>query len=240
MKVCVAQTKPIKANLEANLQQQLKFVDAAVRMNADVIVFPELSLTGYEPQLAASLAFTLDEERLKQFQRVSDEHTIIIGTSMPLLTSNGVCIALLFFHPQAAKQVYYKHYLHTDEEPFFVPGNNDDVLIHGTRIGVAICYEISVPEHVQDVCKNGANMYVASVAKTAQGTKQAYNTLSAVAAKYGMPVLMSNSVGYCDNFYSAGSSAIWDDEGRLIAQLNEEEGLLVFDNNSKQTEIKIL
>lgn len=48
-----------------------------------------------------------------------------------------------------------------------------------------------------------------------------------------MPVLMSNCVGSCDNFVSAGQSAIWTRDGKLAGQLdNISEGLLFFDTET--------
>ena len=51
MRICVAQSKPIKEDIVANIEQHKKFIHLAIYSKADVIVFPELSITGYEPTL---------------------------------------------------------------------------------------------------------------------------------------------------------------------------------------------
>ena len=56
MKICIAQTAPIKGNVSANIEAHLNFIELALTLNAEAIFFPELSLTSYEPKLAKELA----------------------------------------------------------------------------------------------------------------------------------------------------------------------------------------
>lgn len=56
MKICVAQTRPIKGEIDKNIEIHKKFIDLATSKGANMIFFPELSLTGYEPKLAKHLA----------------------------------------------------------------------------------------------------------------------------------------------------------------------------------------
>jgi len=64
MKVCVAQTRPIKEDISGNIANHIKLIELAVSLGAGTLVFPELSLTGYEPRLAEALATHQDDERL--------------------------------------------------------------------------------------------------------------------------------------------------------------------------------
>lgn len=103
------------------------------------------------------------------------------------------------------------------------------------EIALAICYEISVPEHQAAVGKSSASVYVASVAKSAAGVARSYETLSSFAAAHKMSVLMANNIGPSDDFVGAGQSAIWGSKGELLCQLDsEQEGLLVLDTATGQ------
>lgn len=62
--LAAAQTAPIRGDVEANLRQHAHLVRAAAEQGAEILVFPELSLTGYELNLAAELAFAEDDARL--------------------------------------------------------------------------------------------------------------------------------------------------------------------------------
>ncbi len=235
MRICVAQTKPVSGDIESNMDRHKKLIHLAILSGADTIIFPELSLTGYEPTLAKTLAAHKNDSRFDDFQRMADANAITIGAGVPLKTNRGVCIGMVIFHPHQKRQVYAKKYLHADEEPFFVSGQNGtDLMDHKPNLALAICYELSVPEHAENAFRQGANVYVASVAKSASGVDQANKRLSEIAKTYSMTVFMSNCVGFCDNFESAGKTSVWNDNGLLVGQLDDvHEGILVFDTVSQ-------
>ena len=83
MKICVAQTRPVKADIQRNVERHSVAVDLAASCGADTIIFPELSLTGYEPTLAGQLATTRDDQRCDVFQELSDTRQIAIGAGRP-------------------------------------------------------------------------------------------------------------------------------------------------------------
>lgn len=230
MKICIAQTSPDKGNIEANIENHLKWVVRAIAQKADLIIFPELSLTGYEPELANDLAIDLDDGRLDRFQEISNTENITIGVGAPLKSENGIYISLILFQPKQARTSYSKQYLHEDEESFFVCGpNTSGVLNTEPPIALAICYEISIPAHAESASQHGASIYIASVAKTLSGVKKAHQRLSEIASEYGMTVLMSNCIGPCDGDIGGGQSAVWNEYGELIEALGEkEEDLLLF------------
>ena len=186
MKICVAQTKPVKGDIERNIINHLQLIALALVSGADTIVFPELSITGYEPGLAKELATDKDDKRFNIFQIISDENHVTIGIGVPIKSDEGINISMILFQPNEERQIYSKRYLHADEEPFFISGQNDNVLIDGTKIALAICYELSVPEHAENAFQLGAKIYFASVAKSANGGEKAGRTLAAIAEKYSM------------------------------------------------------
>jgi len=242
MKICAAQTRPVKGDIESNIENHKRLVDLAVAQGADMIVFPELSITGYEPALAKELATHKDDERLNIFQTISDTEKIIITMGMPIRSENGIFIGMIIFQPNVIRQLYCKQHLHADEIPYFIPGNKQVYLEEGkNKLAFSICYELSVPEHAANVNKNGANIYISSVAKTEDGVSKAIQTLSTTAKQYSMMVIMSNCIGHCDNFDCGGKSSAWNNEGELIGQLDDStEGVLILDTVTGQVVKKIL
>ncbi len=74
------------------------------------------------------------------------------------------------------------------------------------------------------------------VAKNENGIAKANKHYPIIAKKYSMPVLMANAIGSSDKFIAAGQSAIWNENGIKINQLSKEnEGLLIYDTNSKES-----
>jgi predicted amidohydrolase len=236
MKICMAQTRPVKGDVQKNIENHLMMIDLAIARGADIVLFPELSITGYEPHLAKELATTQEDPRFAVFQEIADSKEVIIGIGVPTSTPLGICISMLLFHPHNPRQTYSKKYLHLDEEPFFIRGQNAANCMRGNPdIALAICYELSVPEHSQSAFQNGAKIYLASVAKTAEGIARANRSLSEIARKYSMLVMLANCVGPCDNFESNGNSAVWNDRGLQLGRLNDgDEGLLIFDLETQE------
>jgi predicted amidohydrolase len=235
MKVCVAQVKPVKGDIPQNIENHKKLISLAVSCRAEIIVFPELSITGYEPELAKELATTAEDSRFDDFQEISDAQNVMIGIGVPLTSNEGITISMVIFHPHKARQTYSKKYIHADEEGFFISGSNDTVLLGQTNIALAICYELSIPVHSLYAYENGGRIYLASVAKTAAGVEKAGKSLADIARKYSMIVLMANCIGHCDNFESGGKTAVWNADGVLAGQLNDvEEGILMIDTGTQE------
>ena len=79
MKICVAQTRSVTGEVRKNIDKHKEFTGFAVSGGADIIVFPELSLTGYEPTLANKLATNESDDRFRELQYLSDAQKIIIA-----------------------------------------------------------------------------------------------------------------------------------------------------------------
>lgn len=236
MKICVAQTRPIKGEIKKNIENHKTLINIAVYYGADIIVFPELSLTGYEPELSKELATTQDDSRFDDFQKISDTGQITIGVGVPTKNNTGICISMVLFHPYKARQTNSKKYLHPDEKEFFISGQSSIGLIgNKTNIALAICYELSVPEHALNAFKSGAEIYVASVAKSANAVDKAIKSLTNIGNKYSMTVLMSNFVGESGGYECAGKTSIWNNKGSLAAQLNgTNEGIIIIDTDTQE------
>lgn len=240
MTICIAQTSATKGDILANSQQHISCVNRAVAEGADVIIFPELSITGYEPTLAAELATELNDARFNVFQELSDANQIVIGLGAPIKQQAGIQIGMILFQPQQERVLYAKQYLHPDEEPFFVRGDNFTSLPIATQpVAFAICYELSVPEHAAMAHASGAGIYIASVAKSVSGIDKALDRLAAIARDQSMTVLMANCVGMADGEACAGRSSIWNEEGLLLGQLDtSNQGLLLVDTDTQRVIIR--
>jgi len=236
MKIAVGQTRPIKGDIFANIETHKKLIDLAISYKADTIFFPELSVTGYEPKLAKKLAINQDDKKLDDFQEISNKNKITIGLGIPTKTNSGIKISMLIFQPDAPRQTYSKQQLHSDELLFFINGEKQIILtVNNKKIAPAICYESLQTEHSEIAYRLGAEIYVASVAKSQNGIDKAMTHYPEIAKKFSMPVLMSNCVGYCDNFQSVGKTSVWTKQGDLVGQLDDKlEGILIFDTETEE------
>ena len=229
MKICVGQTRPVKGDIDANIHSHQKLLEMAVAVETDFIIFPELSITGYEPELVRELATTQDDVRFDVLQKISDANHITIGIGVPTLAGNGTYISQLYFRPGKPRVVYSKLFLHSSEEEYFVRGDHYiNLRIADANIAPAICYELSVTEHAERAATSGADIYAVSVVE--ENIEKAIRRLTNVATEHSMTVMMANAIGKTGIYECPGKSSIWSNKGRLVGQLNDShEGILVFD-----------
>lgn len=229
MKIGLAQIRPLKGDIEKNIQIHLNYIDKASEIGCKMIFFPELSVTGYEPELAKELALDLKDERLAKFQTVSNQKDLIIALGAPLKTEHGITISLIIFQPNKPQIIYSKKQLHSDELPYFVCGKEQVILTVGAhKIAPAICYESLQESHLINAKELGTTIYVASVAKPQRGMDKAQAYFPKMAQKHEIPILLCNNIGFNDNFLSTGQSTSWDINGKQGKALAEsEEGLLI-------------
>ena len=219
--------------MEGNVPGHLAFVDSAASAGAQLIVFSELSLTGYEPGLAADLARHPHDGCFAPLAASASELGVVLVVGVPTPGRLRPRISSLRFAPHEEASLYSKQYLHADEEEFFEPGPPADGIIYcDPKVALAICYELSVAEHARRAFQSGASTYVASVAKTRRGVEDASLRLSQVARQHQQLVLMANCLGKLDNVECTGLSAVWNRDGKQIAHLDaEQEGILIVDTN---------
>lgn len=240
MKIALVQLESYAGDINRNLERHLDLLEKAITADANLVMFPELSLTGYEPTLAKNLAVDVSDSRFDAVQHLSDISNVVVGIGAPTKHDDQVRISILLFRPSNPPQVNSKAYLHADERPYFVAGPRSDVLLIGDeRVSIAICYELSVIEHAELAAEQGATVYLASVAKTSDDAVDASKRLSAIARQYSMTALMVNAVGMADGVVCAGSSSVWNRSGVQLGYLDcTEEGFVVVD--TKTAEVSLL
>ena len=70
MIIALAQLKSICGDIDANIGKHLSFIEKAAEFKSNLIVFPELSLTGYEPTLAKELALNYKTENFYRYKKL--------------------------------------------------------------------------------------------------------------------------------------------------------------------------
>jgi predicted amidohydrolase len=234
MKLCAVQYASTTGDIEGNVARHIEFIELAASHDAELIFFPELSLTGYEPTLAKELATHPEDPRLEVFQRLSNTHEIVIGVGLPLVTSTKPQIGMVVFQPHSGRQADAKQRLHDDELPYFSPGETTMVIeTREHRLALAICYESLQPDHVATAASLGADVYLASVAKLAPRMDEAHAYYATFTRSHAMTILMANCVGPCDGGSGGGRSAAWIDRGKRVASLDgEQEAMLMLDTTT--------
>lgn len=146
--LAAAQSISIAGDLPANIERHLIVMQAAAEHAVQLLVFPELSLTGYEPSLAAGLAIAPDDPVLGPLREMARELglTAVVGMPIRQAPEAGVSIAALVLGADGSLAVYTKQHLHPGEEVAFVPGQGGAPLEWGDdRIALAVCADFPTP-----------------------------------------------------------------------------------------------
>ncbi len=216
--LAAAQTVVVKGDIAANVARHVALAALAAGAGAKLILFPELSLTGYEPELAGELALRADDARLVPLRDAAAAHGIVVIAGAPLANDGGLpLIASLTFRPDGTTAVYTKQHLHGGEETAFAAGQGGAMLdVEGAAIALAVCADFTHSSHARAAALAGARVYAASVLVSVNGYDNDAALLQGHAAAHTMPVLMANHGGPSGGWHCAGRSAVWDEEGRLV------------------------
>jgi predicted amidohydrolase len=230
-----AQTKPKREDIKENLLDHYRFIEIAADNGADLIVFPEMSITGYEQEKASMLSFSPDDARLDQLSRLAVDKGITIIAGAPIRIGAELFIGEFIIQPDHTTTIYTKQFLHPGEEAYFQSSfhYNPVIKLGKERISLAICADIDNPIHPENAGKANSSTYVASIFFSPDGIPSAHHSLSSYAREYSMNVLMANFCGESWGQPAGGRSAFWDKDGELIVAMNDSDpGLLIVEKNN--------
>lgn len=230
MIIAAAQLRCVAGDIEENIQRHLHTAEQAAAHNINFLLFPELSLTGYEPQLAERLAITLQDPRLSCLRESAIKYQMMLVCGAPLRSSDAdaLYIGAIIFAPDGTLYSYTKQHLHGPEAAIFTAGQGGPLLhLQQHQIGLAICADILSDTHPQYAADCGATVYAASVLISEKSYPLESHMLQRYAEKHGMVVMLANHCAPTGSWEPAGQSAIWDESGCLIVTASEGDDALV-------------
>lgn len=233
MKLAVAQIGIEAGNVQHNIAVHLSVAKQAAQAGVDYLVFPELSLTGYELAMADALAFHPDDTRLAPLIAAARSYQITLVVGAPWRDDNRLVIGALIISPKGQLDCYAKIHLHPGEDSFFCPGEQHSVVpAAGERVANGICADTNHAEHFAACVNKGASVYAAGVLITDNG----YGTDTAVLASYAantqVLIAMANHASPTGEWTPAGKSAIWY-RNQCIARASDTEFALIIAEHLK-------
>lgn len=245
MIISLAQINPVIGDLEYNRAKIADFIAEAKRQNSDLVVFPELSITGYPPKdLLLKPRFIEDNlETVKQVARLTQGGpTALVGyvSRNPDPVGRPLRNTLGFLQNGEVKDEFYKSLLPTydvfDEHRYFEPAEKSCVLPFDTSVGVVnlgitICEDLWNDKRViprplyhrnpiDEVIAAGANIVINSSASPFVVNKQAFREklLGAQAKAKSCPIVFVNQVGGNDDLIFDGGSCVFASTGAVVAR----------------------
>ncbi|MEZ0447708.1 carbon-nitrogen hydrolase family protein [Cellulomonas sp. ICMP 17802] len=203
-------------SVDDNLARHVELATQAAHAGADLVLFPELSLVGYDLDSLgdASRWFTTADARLDDLRALSAATGATIVVGAPVCGVDGRLLASLVLQPSGSVVLAPKQHLHGDENLWFTPGTGPTVVTVGdTLVGLAICYDTAFPEHAADAAARGASVYAASVVFVTGEEGKLHDRMRSRTGDHGMTGLAANVAGS----RSVGGSGGWAPDGSVLA-----------------------
>jgi predicted amidohydrolase len=219
MRMAAAQAHSVPGDTAANVARHCLFIEAAFGAGVRLLVFPELSLSGYDLPGLAAHTVTPDDPRLAPIAARAAAHgmTVVVGAALPNPHGKPF-IGAIAFQADGRHTTYRKHFLHEGEERFATPGAAMSAVIdvRGVPVALAVCADTSHQQHPHAAVMAGATLYVAGSLITPGGYAKEAALLAGHAKLFSMGILLANHAFDSGGYQSAGRSAIWWPDGQLL------------------------
>jgi predicted amidohydrolase len=223
--VAAAQPACTGGDVRGNAAEHARIVRAA---GARLVVFPELSLTGYE--LDAD-AVSPEDDELDPIVAACAETTSVALVGAPVEGEDGRAhIAMLRVTGAGAELVYRKSYLGGDEPARFAPGDRPVAIdVDGWRVGLGICKDTGVEQHVADTAALAPDLYTAGLVHLPEELAIQDERGIRIARTTGAHVAFASFAGPTGGGFdrTAGVSSIWAPDGTPLARAGAEPGEFV-------------
>jgi len=248
VRIALAQINPVVGDLDYNIGKILEYISKACTAGSDLVIFPELSLTGYPPQDLLLNKQFLDavEIKLQNICQAVDDTGVILG--VPMRGTNGLYNAAALMYRGKLHDVQYKSLLPVydvfDEKRYFEPANTRKCLLfQGNKLGITICEDVWNDKDywhrqrydidpLEELVQQGAEIIINLSASPYHYGKYTLRNdmLSKLAVKHQVDIVYVNQVGGNDHLIFDGSSAVVNKAGTPCLQLdNFNEDLAFFE-----------
>jgi NAD+ synthase (glutamine-hydrolysing) len=238
LRIAIAQINLLVGDIAGNAER----VKQAARrarddLEAQVVVFPELTLTGYPPEDLLYKPHFLGQISLALHDLAQEAQGVVLVVGFPELKEGLLYNSAAVLRGGALAQIYRKQELPNygvfDEKRYFRPGSEPCVFnVNGVSIGVTICEDVWLPGAVEQAALAGAKLAVNLNASPyhVNKTREREHAVRERVAAAGIPVAYANLVGGQDELVFDGASFVMNIKGEVTSRAREfEEDLLCVD-----------
>ena len=238
MRLALAQTNSVVGDVDGNAARVVELIEAARGAGADLVLLPELMVTGYPAEdLLLRPGFVRAARRaVDEIARATHGITALVGA--PLFEDGALYNACFVLADGAVRDVYRKHHLPNygvfDEDRYFEPGNDRVLLdVAGVRVGLTVCEDIWIPGPPGSELGAAGAQLVANISASpfhVGKDREREEIVRRCARANGTPVALCNMVGGQDELIFDGHSVVLAADGEVLARAaGFEEELLVVD-----------
>ncbi len=240
LKVAVAQIESVVGDLDANLRKHVDVIDEARRQGVQLLLFPELSLTGYiASKDALGCAIYRTDPLVGEIAKASGDMCTVFGCieEGPGAQFHNACLAvrdgkLVFLHHKVNLPTYGA----LEEGKHFAAGRYVETFAVEPpwRASILICADLWNPALVHLAAVHGTTVLMAPISSAVEAVGIEFDNadgwdrcLGFYAMIYGMPVMVANRVGVEGDLHFWGGSRVLDPFGRTVARAGNSGEALV-------------
>lgn len=234
MRIALYQCPPLPLDVSSNLERLALQASKAAALGADLLVCPEMFLTGYNigPEAAASLAEARDGASAQQTIAIARGAGIAILYGYPERSDDGQIYNAVQLFDALGRSIchYRKTHLYGDlDKSMFAVGGDDFPLVelNGWRLGLLICYDVEFPENTRRLALAGADLILVPTANMKPYDFVAQVTVRARAFENQCYVAYANYCGSEGEIEYCGLSSIAAPNGSQIALAADDETLII-------------
>lgn len=236
MKLAALQMQAVAGDVAANLARIEKAAREAATAGANLLITPELALTGYGAgEAIRKLAEPAAGEQADRLAAISDATGIGIVAGFAERDGDAVYNSALYVDGLGARTVYRKSHLYGPyERSLFVPESPKSQVINhrGTMVGLLICYDVEFPENVRRLALAGAQVVAVPTALPASDHDELIARKMIPVRAFENQIFVAY-VNHCGNdalFSYAGLSVVAAPDGTLLAEAGKSgEALVITD-----------
>jgi len=234
MRIALYQCPPLPLDISGNLQRLAQKASDAAAQGADLLVCPEMFLTGYNigAEAALSLAQARDGHSAAQVAAIAQAAGIAILYGYPERSSDAqIYNAVQLIDAKGRSLCHYRKthlYGELDKSMFAVGGDDFPVVeLNGWRLGLLICYDVEFPENTRRLALAGADVILVPTANMEPYDFVADVTVRARAFENQCYVAYANYCGSEGDIHYCGLSSICAPDGSRIALAARDEALII-------------
>ena len=233
MKIAVAQIKCVLGDVAANCARMAALTEQACEQGCEVIVFPEMSDTGYEIEVIKEKACTWDELPYATLKKAAMQNKMHIIAGISERVDKHIYNTSAVFNPRGRLVGRYRKahlfpVVPVCEDRHITAGKALEIVnIGGLKVGLFICYDLRFPELARALTLKGADVLVVVAAWQFPRVSHWNTLLSARAIENQTYVVAANRVGTDGPTTFCGSSRIIDPYGVIVASAAEDRDELI-------------
>ncbi len=250
MKIALAQINCVIGDFEGNYNKMVDYIHRAKSLEADLVVFPELAVSGYPPRDFLDFDDFIEKcvDIVNRLTQWTDAIAIIVGSPSrnPVIEGKDLFNSAFFLHKQRIAHIAHKALLPTydvfDEYRYFEPSNDFSVVeFMGKKIALTICEDIwnignenplykTCPMDVLTKQNPDLMINISASPFTYKKRDIRLDIVRENVKRYGIPMLYCNHVGGQTELLFEGASLVVDANERVVRELPIfEEAIEVFD-----------